>query len=278
MGSDVSHHDAPDPGVAGAGDARRRRPLLFLGLTMAVSLPFFGLLALDAPMPFGLPPTVVVILAPAVVATSMSAAEGGRAAVGRLWRSLDPRRARTPSAWLAAFLVVPAMGLLEWLLRASSGSGAGTGGPPTSLTMAPAFFLVFMLGAIPEEIGWSGYATGPLAERWGVLAAGCGIGLVWAAWHWAPYLAQGRDLGWIAGQTLLDLALRTLMVWVFVRGGGSTLLVCVVHALGNTVALYPSGFADSDPWAQLWALLVVGAAWIAVVRLIDARRGRTRSA
>ena len=270
----MTRRDAPDAGVVGAGSARARRPLLFLGLTVGVTLPFYALLAFDAPMPFELPPTLVTIALPAVVATVMVALEGGRAEVGRLWRSLDPRLARTLSPWLAALLIVPAMGVLDLLLRTWWGVGAETDGAPTPWAMAPVYFLVFLLGAIPEEVGWSGYAAGPLAGRWGIIAAGGAIGLVWAVWHWIPYAAEGRGLDWIAGQTVLDMGLRTVMVWVFVRGGGSTLLACVVHALSNVVALYPSGFAESHPWTQVLALVVVVLVFLTVARVIDARRVR----
>ncbi|WP_448004424.1 CPBP family intramembrane glutamic endopeptidase [Agromyces bauzanensis] len=270
----MTHHDSSDAEVAAAANARPRRPLLFLALTVAVSLPFYGLLAFDIPMPFDLPPTLVTILLPAIVATVMVAVEGGRSGVRRLWASLDPRLARDVRPWLAAFLVVPIAGVLDWLLRAWWGVGGEPEGPLTPWAMAPVFFLAFVLGAIPEEIGWSGYASGPLAQRWGIIAAGSIIGLVWAAWHWIPYFAEGRGLDWIVGQTLLSIGLRTLMVWVFVRGGGSTLLACVIHALVNTVSLYPSGFAESHPWTQVLALVVVALAFLGVARVIDARRGR----
>ena len=271
----MTHHDAPGGEVAAATGARPRRPLLFLGLLLAVTLPFYGLLAFDIPMPFDLPPTLVTILLPAIVATVMVAVEAGRRGVRGLWASLDPRLARNPWAWLAAFLVVPIAGVLDWLLRTWWGIESAAEGPLTPWAMAPVYFLAFVLGAIPEEIGWSGYASGPLARRWGILAAGATIGLAWAAWHWIPYFVEGRGLVWIMGQTLLSIGFRTLMVWVFVRGGGSTLLACVIHALTNLVSLYPSGFAESHPWTQVLALIVAAAVFFGVMRLIDARRGRT---
>jgi membrane protease YdiL (CAAX protease family) len=56
-------------------------------------------------------------------------------------------------------------------------SGRHDGGYP----QAPVLFASFFLGAILEEIGWTGYATGPLQERYGVFRAGLIIGAVWAA-------------------------------------------------------------------------------------------------
>ena len=47
-----------------------------------------------------------------------------------------------------------------------------------AILQAPVLFAAFFLGAILEEIGWTGYATGPLQERYGVLRAGLMIGAV----------------------------------------------------------------------------------------------------
>ncbi|MEV1130600.1 CPBP family intramembrane glutamic endopeptidase [Agromyces sp. NPDC049794] len=274
----MTHHDAPRGEVAAATGARPRRPLLFLGLLMVVTLPFYGLLAFDIPMPFDLPPTLVTIVLPAIVATMMVAVEAGSSGIKRLWASLNPRLARKPRAWLAAFLLVPIAGVLDWLLRTWWGVGGAPEGPLTPWAMAPVYLLAFVVGAIPEEIGWSGYASGPLARRRGILAAGAIIGLVWSAWHWIPYVVEGRGLEWIVGQTLLTIGFRILMVWVFVRGGGTTLLACVIHALTNVLSLYPSGFAESHPWTQLLALVIAAAAFFGVVRLVDVRRGRVAQA
>lgn len=268
----MAHHGSPN-GEAHAAAGAPRRPLRFLVALLAVTLPFYGLLAFDIPMPFDLPPTLVTILLPAIVATVMVVRDGGKPGLRRLWSSLDPRIARNPRAWLAAFLVVPIAGVLDWLLRTWWGIGGAAEGPLTPWAMAPVYFLAFVIGAIPEEIGWSGYASGPLARRRGVVAAGVIVGLAWAAWHWIPYIVEGRGLSWVVGQTLLTIGFRILMVWVFVRGGGSTLLACVIHALTNVVSLYPSGFAESHPWTQLLALIVAAALFFGVLRRRDRRPG-----
>ncbi|MDQ2660699.1 MAG: CPBP family glutamic-type intramembrane protease [Actinomycetota bacterium] len=260
--------------MEGASSTAGRRPLLFLVVTVAITLPFYALLAFDLPMPFGLPPTLVTIVLPGLVATVMTSFEAGGRGVARLWASLDPRLTRTLRPWLAAFLIAPLAALVDWQLRAWWGVGTATGGTLTPLTMAPAYFIAFMVGAIPEEIGWSGYATGPLASRWGILRAGLAIGLVWTAWHWIPYVSEGRPVEWIMGQALLTIALRIVSVWLFVTGGESTLLVCILHGFSNLAALYPSGFAESNPWMLFVGLLVVVPAAAAMAHLIDDRRRR----
>jgi membrane protease YdiL (CAAX protease family) len=39
--------------------------------------------------------------------------------------------------------------------------------PRVPLLAAPLLLLVFLVPAVGEEMGWTGYATDPLQDRWG---------------------------------------------------------------------------------------------------------------
>jgi membrane protease YdiL (CAAX protease family) len=65
----------------------------------------------------------------------------------------------------------------------------------------PAIFAFYAFGALFEKIGWTGYATGPLQRRYGVLGAGLIIGTVRAIWHIVPWwLAKATQSGGCSGR------------------------------------------------------------------------------
>ncbi len=60
-----------------------------------------------------------------------------------------------------------------------------------SLIVDPAFaprfegpmFAIGLIAGTCEDIGWTGFATPRLMQRWRPLAAGLLLGLIWALWH-----------------------------------------------------------------------------------------------
>jgi hypothetical protein len=85
---------------------------------------------------------------------------------------------------------------------------------------APGLFAMFFINAIPEEIGWTGYATEPLQKRYGVFGAGLIIGVVWAPWHVAMWWVgdgwEGQDdVLAVAGQAASVILLRVVMGWMY---------------------------------------------------------------
>jgi CAAX protease family protein len=126
-----------------------------------------------------------------------------------------------------------------------------------------------------EEVGWTGFAIPTMRLRYGVLATGLLVGVLWQAWHLLQgYWASGVTSGgislalwmstWLLGALVGQLvAYRVLMVWVYDRTG-SLLLAMLMHAslVAATFILFPplavganliSGFACA---AGLW--IVVG--------------------
>ncbi|RKN83544.1 CPBP family intramembrane glutamic endopeptidase [Ulvibacterium marinum] len=41
-------------------------------------------------------------------------------------------------------------------------------------------------GGLLEELGWSGYVTPKLREKYSVVKTGLIIGVFWGAWHFLP--------------------------------------------------------------------------------------------
>jgi membrane protease YdiL (CAAX protease family) len=74
---------------------------------------------------------------------------------------------------------------------------------------------VFSVGAIGEEVGWSGYVINPMQNRMGALKASIILGSVWAIWHVVPYIQTNNIAAWIAWQCLNTVGLRVLIVWLY---------------------------------------------------------------
>ena len=100
---------------------------------------------------------------------------------------------------------------------------------------------------ICEELGWTGFVTPRLRQRYSVLATGLIIGVLWGLWHIVPmaiwpsvaYSAPLSPAVYIAVRTLAFLvgglvAFRVLMVWVYDRT--QSLLVLILMHIGLTAA------------------------------------------
>lgn len=138
--------------------------------------------------------------------------------------------------WLVPVLVLmPAVsfvvyGLMRWL---------GTPMPAAQFQLFPAMlmFIAFFVGALGEELGWSGYALDPMQERWGALGASVLLGLVGILWHLPPLLLIGRSPTWIAWWCLYALTFRIFAVWLYNNTGRSVFAAALFHA---TVNMAPS--------------------------------------
>lgn len=100
---------------------------------------------------------------------------------------------------------------------------------------------------ICEELGWTGFVTPRLRQRYSVLATGLIIGVLWGLWHIVPmaiwpsvaYSAPLSPAVYIAVRTLSFLmgglvAFRVLMVWVYDRT--QSLLILILMHIGLTAA------------------------------------------
>ncbi|NIO22758.1 MAG: CPBP family intramembrane metalloprotease [Candidatus Aenigmarchaeota archaeon] len=133
-----------------------------------------------------------------------------------------------------------------------------------------------LMAGIFEEIGWTGFATPRLRKRYGILATGLIVGIVWAAWHLLPAFWLGFASGNISGAIsffsyLIDpflflVASRVLIVWVYDRTGGSLFAGMLMHVslTASTRIFMPLVIAGAQliifdvTWAAVvWAILAV---------------------
>jgi CAAX protease family protein len=245
--------------------SERRSPLDFFLLVFALSIPFavLGWLTPVQLMP-GIPISALGFLCPVSAAAILAARESGAAGVEALLaRSLDYRRIRDKSWMLRAAVLMPLVTFMAWSLLhllgkplARSATGIGT---------TPLLFLIFLVAALGEELGWSGYAIDPLQARFGALGGAVLLGMVWAAWHIVAMVQAGQSPGWIAWGCLDMVASRVLMVWLYDNAGKSVFAVALYHAMANlsTKTLFPGG---SYPAERIISVILVVAAGIVALQ------------
>jgi uncharacterized protein len=269
MSTATSHPPTATPSRAPWLDPIRRHPLvaflvLAFGLTWAIMVPLvlgsYGLV----PFPEFLPLLVVMGYGPTFAALLVTGALGGRPAVrallGRmlLWRV--GWRWWAVTLFLNAGVVLGALGLYALL-----------GNPPHPLPALGPVLLVdivvtFLISGLinGEEIGWRGFATPRLLERYGVPGTVALLGALETLFHLPIFFNNGASAA--GGQNgtpfLAFLATVILLVflftWLYQHTRGSLLIATAFHASANTwttVLAIPST-SPTFAWLMVAAELV----------------------
>ncbi|WP_225727103.1 MULTISPECIES: CPBP family intramembrane glutamic endopeptidase [unclassified Nocardia] len=253
----------------------RARPVLFLSLLAALSIPFFVLGAVTGGLSIGamrLPSSAVMFVLPVAVAAALTWRDGGGAATAGLLRRAVDRPAARPRWYVVAALLIPAIAVLSYLpLRWSGQVDAAL---PLSPTAAPAILVMYLLAATCEELGWTAYATDPLQRRFGPAATGIGLGAYWALWHLIPLLQAGHPAQWIAGWFLGTVAARVLIVWLHNNTGHGVSAAILLHAMLNVTEAYTPDLDKPITMITTGVLTTV----VAVAVIASQRTNRTDSA
>lgn len=228
-----------------------RSPLTFFALVFALAVPFWllGAIVKVQLMP-GLPIAALMFFVPGLAGLILAWREGGVARAGALARrAVDFRKIR-PLAWLAPILLLmPAVGAAAFAVTRMA--GAPIPAPRIEFLPTLGLCLVFLVAAIGEELGWSGYAIDPLQKRWGALTASLMLGAVWAVFHYVALLQAQRSLAWIAWWSFGTVAIRVLIVWLYDNMRGSVAAAALFHmSLNVTWQLYPIHGSWFDPRVQ----------------------------
>jgi membrane protease YdiL (CAAX protease family) len=222
--------------------------LIFFLLVFAISIPFW---VLDTVYPVemlpGLPISALGTFAPAVAAVILVYKDGGTGAAWQLLRrSFDFNRMHNKIWLLCALLVNPIIAVLAYMSIMAAGIPL-PGPAPLTFAILP-LFIFFFIGALGEEIGWTGYATEPLQQHWGILIASIILGIVGSVWHYIPLLQAHRSMEWIAWWTLATISLRMIMGWLYIHTEGSVFAAAVFHAMINMCwQLFPINGSFYDP-------------------------------
>jgi len=185
---------------------------------------------------------------PLIAALILVYREDGYAGTSKLLRRVFDQKRIKPKIWyVPTFFMPPIIYLLTYGVTRLTGLPLPDK-PYVPLLMTPLLFVVFFILAAGEEVGWTGYATDPVQERWSALTTSITLGLVTAIWHFVPLIEMGRTPTWIAWWTVGTVALRTLTVWLYNNTGRSLFAAIVFHAMSNvSFALFPNYGSHWDP-------------------------------
>jgi membrane protease YdiL (CAAX protease family) len=218
---------------------------LFCGLTIA-----FTFAATLLPLPGDLV-AVVMAFIPALLAISLTALTEGREGVRSLLGKLAHWRIRLKwvvIAFALALVIRLTMSLIAMGLGIISTIQLRPGGPAQYVILAVVFFVF----AIPEELGWRGYALPKLLERYSPLAAGLMVGMLWGSLHLALLLPGMMNEGASPLATLLGLiGGSVLFTWLYVNSDGSILLTTLFHAAQSFFVIVNGGLTGTQ---QAWLM------------------------
>jgi membrane protease YdiL (CAAX protease family) len=221
---------------------------IFCALTVALTFA-----ATLLPLPGQVIPVVMVFI-PALMAISLTAFSEGKAGVRSLLGKLAPRR--IDLKWIT---IAVTLGLVARLLINLIALGLGMistiqlrpGGPASYVLLVVVFFVF----AIPEELGWRGYALPKLLQRRTPLAAALIVGVIWGSLHLALLLPGMMNEGAPPLPTLLGLASSSvLFTWLYIHSGGSILVTTIFHAAQSFFVIVNDGIPLEQ---QAWLMAVV---------------------
>jgi membrane protease YdiL (CAAX protease family) len=243
----------------------QRSLLAFFLLAVVLLFPFLVYGALTGlQLAPGLPVAALAIFCPMLAAVILVYRQDKRAGVvALLKRSFDVQRIKNPWWYAPLLLIMPiAMMLSFWVQRLT---GVPVPNPQIVVVQALALCLGCFIGALGEELGWSGYAIEPMQARFGALKASLLLGLFWAVYHYIALVQAHRSLEWIAWWTLYTVAARVIMVWLFNHTGRSVFGMILFHMTINvTWLLYPVGNSFFDPRVTGLILAAIAASVVIV--------------
>lgn len=231
----------------------------FFALVFALSIPFWilGALMPDTTkiLPIKLPISALMTFCPFIAAAILVYKKQKGQGVKQLLKlSIDFKKIRSKKWYLPVVFLMPVTALISfWYMKVTGGIVPEPQPSPLSVFI---FFFVYFIGAIGEELGWSGYIIEPLQNRYGAFSASIILGIVWAIWHIIPYTQTHQTATWITWQCIATVFLRVIMVWIFNNTSKSVFAMVLFHTMVNiSPYLIPNYGSHYNPF--IFALLLV---------------------
>jgi uncharacterized protein len=238
-----------------------KSPLKFFLLVFALSIPFLilGFIGPDTTkiLPVKLPISALMTFCPLVAAIILVYKKRKMEGVKQLLKqSFDFKKINNKTWYIPVIFLMPVIAVFSYLYMKMT--GAILPKPSLSVLSILIFFLVYFIGAIGEEVGWSGYIINPLQNKYGALKASIIIGIIWAVWHIIPYYQAHQTTNWIVWQCIATVFLRIIMVWIFNNAGKSVFAMVLFHAMINiSPYLIPNYGVHYNPFIFCMLLMIV---------------------
>jgi membrane protease YdiL (CAAX protease family) len=241
--------------------SQRKLPLKFFLLVFVLSVPFWLFGGNKLPLPMNLPVSAFVGFMPLIAASILSFRRHGLNGIKTLFNKVfDYKRIENRIWYLPTLFLIPLIYILSYVVMRLVGLPLPD--PKIPYLIVPAYFLMYFIEAVGEELGWMGYANDPMQNRWGALKASLIFGVVYAIWHSFSFIQTQNPLNWIVWQTLSMIPLRVLIAWIYNNTGKSVFATILVHAMYNiSWSLFPNNGSHYDPFVTgLISLLAAGLA------------------
>jgi membrane protease YdiL (CAAX protease family) len=177
-----------------------------------------------------------MLLGPSIAGILMTSLVDGKAGLRQLGARL--RSFRVGVRWYITALLATPLLAASILLILSLLSPEFVPAVLTSDNVLAAVLTGVVMGlfvGIFEELGWTGFAVPRMRERYGILATGVIVGILWGAWHFLPFWESDSFAGAFPLALLLARLFswlppyRILMVWFYDRTK-SLSLTMLMHA------------------------------------------------
>jgi len=186
-------------------------------------------------------------MGPMMAGIYMTGITKGRKGLNRLGnRLVDPQRIKG-KWWWTIVLFFPLLILMATLiynyLPAFQNENALNTSQALHMVRRPWELLYFMgfvllLGPLPEEIGWRGFALDALQQRWNALLASLLLGAGWAAWHIPLFFIKNyfTETGYSPNPILYMydiIIVSILFTWIYNHSNFSILAAILFHFMLN---------------------------------------------
>jgi membrane protease YdiL (CAAX protease family) len=221
---------------------------------------------------------------PTLAAIIMTRITEGKEGLHRLRQRLAQRRAGWQ--WYLLILVgIPALILLGIVIQPGM-LASFQGLTPRLLVTYPLYFAIVFFGvALPEEIGWRGFALPRMQPLYGPLWGTLLLGVLWSFWHLLFFLTPAHGGGPGTSFTtfltsfsyffLMVMAITIIFTWVFNHTGGSIFIANLVHAAIDTpqIVWIPLFLAVDETRLNLASLIAFGVPALLIIILTRGRLG-----
>jgi hypothetical protein len=73
-------------------------------------------------------------------------------------------------------------------------------------------------------------------------------GVMWASWHFIPFVQTGNSASWVLWQSLKTVATRMVTVWIYNKTGKSVFATILYHAMDNVSwSSFPNSGSHYNP-------------------------------